>query len=247
MRIVPLQDECSPREPYGWRLGEAHWHRTPWLETSLTKAGTQLDDETFRTFMTEAECIINSRPLTTENLGNPDAPEPLTPNHLLTMKPKITLPPPGKFQRPDLYCRKWWRRVQYLANEFWLRWRREYLQALQLRQKWVHPKKDLKIGDIVISWPGWCKFIRVKMDASERLRFWWRMKRLTARAKGSRPRRCQCTSWSSSCLRTIPTRWSHKRPRKSPPKSQTPRRNSAAYVLGLQIFIVILFVGTLFL
>ena len=39
------------------------------LETSLIKEGTQLDDEAFRTFMTEAECIINSRPLTTENLA----------------------------------------------------------------------------------------------------------------------------------------------------------------------------------
>ena len=48
------------------------------LETSIIKAGTQLNDEAFRTFMTEAECIINSRPLTIENLGNPDAPEPLT-------------------------------------------------------------------------------------------------------------------------------------------------------------------------
>ena len=93
------------------------------LEILLLNAGSQLDNEAFRTFMTEVECIVNSRPLTTNDLSDPDAPEPLTPNHLLTLKPKIVLPPPGEFQRADLYSRKWWTRVQYLANEFWVRWR----------------------------------------------------------------------------------------------------------------------------
>ena len=77
------------------------------LEILLLNAGSQLDDEAFRTFMTEVECIVNSRPLTTNDLSDPDAPEPLTPNHLLTLKPKIVLPPPGEFQRADLYSRKW--------------------------------------------------------------------------------------------------------------------------------------------
>ena len=121
------------------------------LQTVLLNAGTQLDDEAFRTFMTEAECIVNSRPLTTKDLNDPGAPEPLTPNHLLTQKPKVVLLPPGKFQRADLYSRMWWRRVQYLANKFWLRWRREFLQSLQSRDKWVHPKRNLSVGDIVIS------------------------------------------------------------------------------------------------
>ena len=91
------------------------------LETLLLSAGTQLDDEAFRTFMTEAECIVNSRPLSANDLNDPEAPEPLTPNHLFTLKAKVVLLPPGKVLRADLYSRKWWRRVQYLANEFWLR------------------------------------------------------------------------------------------------------------------------------
>ena len=63
-----------------------------------------------------------------------EAPELLTLNHLLTMKPNPVLPPPGEFQRADMYCHKRWRRVQYLANKFWLRWHEEYLQMLQVRQ-----------------------------------------------------------------------------------------------------------------
>ena len=121
------------------------------LETLLLNAGTQLNDEAFRTFLTEAECIVNSRPLTTNYLNDPDAPEPLTPSHLLTLKPKVVIPPPGKFQRADLYSRMWWRRVQYLANEFWLRWRQEFLQSLQTRVKWNHSRRNLSVGDIVIS------------------------------------------------------------------------------------------------
>ena len=121
------------------------------LEPLLSKAGSQLDDETLRTFMTEVECIINSRPLSVDYLCCAEAPEPLTPNHLLTMKPKRVLPPPGEFQRPDVYCRRCWRRVQYFANEFWLRWRKEYLQTLQVRPKWVQPKRNLTVSDVVIS------------------------------------------------------------------------------------------------
>ncbi|XP_041484991.1 uncharacterized protein LOC121431537 isoform X2 [Lytechinus variegatus] len=120
------------------------------LEPLLISSGNQLDDESFRTFLTEVESIVNSRPLSTKNLCSPDAPEPLTPNHLLTMKPKIVLPPPGKFQTADSYCRKWWRRVQHLSNEFWLRWRKEFLAELQTRQKWVTPKRSVRAGDVVI-------------------------------------------------------------------------------------------------
>ena len=76
--------------------------------------------------------------------------EPLTPNHLLTMKTKILLPPPGVFMKADIYSRKRWRRVQHLANEFWKKWRNEYLQSLQMRKKWNSPVRNVKVSDIVI-------------------------------------------------------------------------------------------------
>lgn len=68
--------------------------------------GIQLCDEGLRTLMCEAAAIVNSRPLSVQNISDPMSPEPLTPNHLLTMKSKLILPPPGRFQRPDLYSRK---------------------------------------------------------------------------------------------------------------------------------------------
>ena len=120
------------------------------LSSLLLNNGTQLDEESLRTLMCEAEAIVNSRPLTTDQLGDPDSPRPLTPNHLLTMKSKIALAPPGVFQSGDLYCRKRWRRVQHLANEFWCRWRKEFLLNLQERQKWTRPRRNMCVGDVVI-------------------------------------------------------------------------------------------------
>ena len=120
------------------------------LSSLLSSNPTRLDDESLRTFMCEAESIINSRPLTVDQLTDPDSPEPLTPNHLLTMKSKILLPPPGNFQPADAYVRKRWRRVQYLTNEFWSRWRKEFLLSLQERQKWSRPRRNLNVDDIVI-------------------------------------------------------------------------------------------------
>ena len=120
------------------------------LSSLLLDHGTQLDDESLRTLMTEAESIVNCRPLTVENLSDPLAPELLTPNHLLTLKTQVVLPPPGKFESLDQYSRKRWRRVQYLANQLWLRWKKEYCSLLQKRQKWTTPKRSMKEGDVVL-------------------------------------------------------------------------------------------------
>ena len=66
------------------------------------------------------------------------------------MKPKPLLPPPGVFVREDLYARKRWRRVQYLVDQFWLCWKREFLQNLQQRTKWNEKERNLANGDVVL-------------------------------------------------------------------------------------------------
>lgn len=63
------------------------------LSSLLLKNGTHLDDESLRTFLCESAAFINSRPLSVENLYGPLSPVPLTPNHLLTMKSNVILPP----------------------------------------------------------------------------------------------------------------------------------------------------------
>ena len=120
------------------------------LNGIMNEYPSRLDSSSLRTLFYEAMSIVNSRPLTVENLNDPFGPEALTPNHLLTMKTEISLPPPGEFVRNDVYTRKRWRRVQYLANMFWERWKKEYLQLLQVRPKWSQPQRNIEVGDIVL-------------------------------------------------------------------------------------------------
>ncbi len=120
------------------------------------------DDEQLRTLMCEVESTINSRPLTHAS-DDPRDLNTLTPNDLLLLQPSnMSPPPPGKFTEKDLYSRKRWRQMQYLSDLFWKRWSKEYLVELQKRQKWLHPKRNIQVGDVVLvvdnqaprnSWP----------------------------------------------------------------------------------------------
>ncbi|XP_055958534.1 uncharacterized protein LOC130013669 [Patella vulgata] len=151
-----LKDGCDWYEirmnvPYSSHMGGV-WERQIRTVRSILSAlmdqhSSQLDDECLRMFMVEAESIVNNRPFTTIST-DPD--QPITPNHILTSKTKILLPPPGVFQRNDVYLRKRWRKVQYIANEFWNSWRKSYLHNLQERQKWSRSQKNLQVNDIVI-------------------------------------------------------------------------------------------------
>ncbi|XP_038059675.1 uncharacterized protein LOC119730725 [Patiria miniata] len=105
-------------------------------------------------------------------------------NTLMCIVEGITLPP-KHFDTKDLYKRRW-RQVQYLADVFWIRWFKEYLPSLQQRQKWLHPQRNLQVGDLVLirhesiprsKWPlglmvathpgkdGYVRSVRVKTQA----------------------------------------------------------------------------------
>ena len=119
--------------------------------TSLMNANRGiLDDESLTTLMAEAECIINSRPLSVDTISDPTCMLPIYPMQLLTLKTEVVLAPPGNFTKNDVYCRRRWRRVQHLANEFWSRWSKEYLTSLQSRQKWNKRQRNFKVGDVVL-------------------------------------------------------------------------------------------------
>ena len=107
-----------------------------------------LYDESLSTMMCMVESVINGRPLTVVSDDVRD-PEPLTPNHLLLLRPSNAFPA-DVFDKCDLYSRKRWRQVQYLADLFWRRWIREYLPTLQQRRKWNEPTRNIRAGDIVL-------------------------------------------------------------------------------------------------
>ena len=120
------------------------------LDGILSQTHHALDDESLRTYLCEVAAIINGRPLTLEYISDPDFLDVLTPNHLLTLKSKVLVAPPGEFSRDDLYSVKRWRRVQVLCDLFWSRFRKEYIHLLQSRSKWNAKAPNLKVGDVVL-------------------------------------------------------------------------------------------------
>ena len=107
-----------------------------------------LNDENCLTLMAEVESILNSRPLVPISFTDLEQ-EPLTPNHLLLLRESPNLPP-GIFSKDSCYSRRRWAQVQYLANQFWQRWIKEFLPNLHHRQKWFDVKRNLKVDDIVL-------------------------------------------------------------------------------------------------
>lgn len=137
------------------------------LHGILTLTRPTLDYRTLRTLLYETAAVVNSRPLAIEGISDPHGPTAITPNQLLTQKTNVILAPPGDFTDVDLYSRKQWRRVQYLTNLFWKRWRNEYLMKQQVRQKWIRPSKNVGVGDVVL------------LEDSNYVRGEWRLARVT--------------------------------------------------------------------
>ena len=119
------------------------------LDSILADLGpVRLTHEVLTTLMTEVTAIVNARPLVPVST-DPEMPEILTPATLLTQKSRALKATPGNFSCTELYSKQW-RQVQYLANLFWTRWRKEYLPTLQPRRKWRNETRNLEEGDLVL-------------------------------------------------------------------------------------------------
>ena len=120
-----------------------------------------LTDPQLLTLLTEAEAIVNSRPLThisedPEDLGA------LTPNHLLLGRHR-NWASIRDTSEVDICSRKKYKQVQALAATFWKRWTKEYLPSLTTRPRgWRENDVKLQEGDLVLlqeddvkrrSWP----------------------------------------------------------------------------------------------
>ena len=109
----------------------------------------RLDTAALRAAMYEVTKVINCKPLTIDNLDDPDE-RVITPQHLLTMKHDHLLIP-GTDQETtdkDIYGRQMSKKSQQFAKEFSQQWR-DYLTKIEIRQKWKNPCDNIKVGDIV--------------------------------------------------------------------------------------------------
>ena len=109
-----------------------------------------LTHDVFCTLMAEVTAIVNQRPLLPVS-NDPENPSVLSPSTILTQKfdNNSELPDFENFTSKDM-IRSEWKRVQVLADRFWTRWKKEYMQTLQLRRKWHAVQPDLKHGDVVL-------------------------------------------------------------------------------------------------
>ena len=122
------------------------------LEGSIALMGPRrLSFDEFSTFLAEASQILNNTPLWGIS-ADPNDPTPLTPAMLLTLRDQPNPPPLETFSERDLiaYGSRRNRRVQYLSDQFWIRWRKEFLHSLTKRHKWRMKERCISIGDIVL-------------------------------------------------------------------------------------------------
>ena len=122
------------------------------LEGCIETLGTRrLTYDEFSTLIQLSCSICNETPMS-EVSSSPNDPSPITPAALLTLKESSDHPNLEEYSSNDLlsYGTKRWRRVQYLAQEFWSRWRRDYMSELTRRHKWKLRKSCITVGDVVL-------------------------------------------------------------------------------------------------
>lgn len=121
------------------------------LDGMLSRTDSKgITNEVLVTFMAEVSSIVNSRPLVAVST-DPDDPSVLTPNILLTQKMDSSMLPKAL---PDMDLkeayRSQWKHVVVLSQEFWKKWRMQYLSNLKNKRKWTKTEVNLTEGDIVL-------------------------------------------------------------------------------------------------
>ena len=115
--------------------------------TGMLTEKQRLTDDILHTLFCEVESVVNSRPLTKVS-SDPIDDNALSPADLLLVR---SSPPTvqGRFSLGDMYRRPW-RYLQYLVDQFWRRYLKEYLPQLQQRHRWHKEQPSVKEGDLVL-------------------------------------------------------------------------------------------------
>ena len=113
----------------------------------INLGSAKLTPDVFSTIVTEAECLVNSRPLTHVRNDNKDD-DPLTPNHFLLGRPFANVPT-LLFQESASLKSTSWTQVKQRLQQIWKRLLQEYVPTLNQRRKWTSKEAALEVGDVV--------------------------------------------------------------------------------------------------
>lgn len=109
---------------------------------------TPVSQEDMQTLLAQVESCLNSRPLTALS-DDPNELEALTPGHFLIGSALESLPDVDVTEIPSNRLKQW-ELTQRMLQQFWKRWRVEYLSQLQGRQKRWRPPVNVEKGKLVV-------------------------------------------------------------------------------------------------
>ena len=108
--------------------------------------------DVFTTVITEAEAVINRRPLTALSTDSRDG-EALTPLHIISpaAASNVEYSPIQTIEEVDGdLARRSWKRAQVLVQQFWKLFRSGFVSMMHNRPKWKRAKENLKVDDFVL-------------------------------------------------------------------------------------------------
>ncbi|XP_050295695.1 uncharacterized protein LOC126735671 [Anthonomus grandis grandis] len=104
--------------------------------------------EEFNTVVVQIEAMLNSRPLSPIS-SDPNDLNAVTPSHFLLLEP-ITALPDFDLTNCKLNTLTRWQLLVRMCQDFWKRWRNEYLHTLSQRYKWNASSNPPKIDMLVL-------------------------------------------------------------------------------------------------
>ena len=110
--------------------------------------GRAVSDEVLLTVIKEIANILNSRPITRVST-DPTEEGPLTPNHFILGCHHPHAPPDAETAFDGL-SRRHWKQAQFIIDQWWRRWMREYVPELIARDKWQQHTRQMRVGDEVV-------------------------------------------------------------------------------------------------
>ena len=112
----------------------------------LNLGSAKLTPDVFTTIVSEAECLVDSRPLTHVRSHHEDD-NTLTPNHLLVGRPFCNVP--GTVFNETLTLKNSpWTQVKQRLQQIWKSLITEFITSLNKRQKWTSREAALEVGDV---------------------------------------------------------------------------------------------------